>query len=63
MNRSQYEMLLLNGASILLEMIYEKHINFDGIMMSIDDKPIYYTELMEMVSARVKDIMDKSGVK
>lgn len=58
MNRSQYEMLLLRGARVLFQIINEKHINFDGIMMSIDDKPIYYTELMEMARVRINEIMD-----
>lgn len=63
MNRSQYETLLLNGASILIEIIYEKQINFDGIMMTIDDKPLYHNELMEMVRVRINEIMDRWGVK
>lgn len=63
MDRSQYEMIMFIGARVLFRIINEKHINFDGIMMSIDDKPIYYTELMEMVRVRINEIMDKAGIK
>ena len=63
MNRTILETSMLMGARIFLQIIHEKHMKIDGIMMSIDDKPIYYNEIMKMVEARINEILDKMEVK
>lgn len=63
MDRRSYIVVLYKGARMMLKMIMNEKITYDGVMFSKDDKPIYYTELLSSIFVRIEKLVDKLGVK
>lgn len=47
---------------MMLRMIMDEKITYDGVMFSKDDKPIYYTDLLNRVFVRIEELLDKAGI-
>ena len=57
---SQY--VVPNGVSYNSYVIMDEKITYDGVMFSKDDKPIYYTDLLNRVFVRIEELLDKAGI-
>lgn len=63
MNRRSYIVVLFKGARMMLRMIMNEKITYDGVMFSKDDNPIHYTDLLNRVFVRIEELLDKVGIK
>lgn len=63
MDRRSYIVVLYKGARMMLKMIMDEKITYDGVMFSKDDKPIYYTDLLNSIFVQIEKLVDKLGVK
>lgn len=62
MDRRSFIVVLYKGARMMLRMIMDEKITYDGVMFSKDDKPIYYTDLLNRVFVRIEELLDKAGI-
>lgn len=63
MDRRSYIVVLYKGARMMLKMIMDEKITYDGIMFSKDDKPIYYTDLLNSIFVQIEKLLDEIGIK
>ena len=62
MDRRSYIVVLYKGARMMLKMIMDEKITYDGIMFSKDDKPIYYTDLLNSIFVQIEKLLDEMGI-
>lgn len=62
MDRRSYTVVLYKGARMMLRMIMNEKITYDGIMFSKDDKPIYYTDLLNSIFVQIEKLLDEMGI-
>lgn len=62
MDRRSYTVVLYKGARMMLRMIMNEKITYDGIMFSKDDKPIYYTDLLNSIFVQIEKLLDGMGI-
>lgn len=63
MDRRSYIVILYKGARMMLKMIMDEKITYDGVMFSKDDKPIYYSELLSSIFVQIEKLLDEMGIK
>ena len=63
MDRRDYIVVLYKGARMMLQLIMDEKILYDGVMFSKNDAPVYYTDLLNNIYNRIEEILDKAGIK